>query len=371
MEARYPRIGDAVQMRIAMLAPPWIPVPAPAYGGIEEVVRLLCEGFVERGHEVTLFAPSGSRSAAEVQHVLEEPHPDQIERARWEADHVARVFAAVDERADGPAAFDVAHDHCGFTALAMADRLSTPLVHTLHGPLDDEMLSFYVTHGDKGTLVAISAAQVAAAPEPLRHAPVVHNPLDFSEWEFNAEPGEYVLWIGRMVPFKGPQRAIVAAREAGVPLVLAGPIQPGQEEFFAEEIEPHIDGDNVRYVGEVTSDDKASTYRSARALLMPIRWAEPFGMVMTEAMACGTPVIAFPEGSAPEVVEDGVNGFLVDDEHEMAAAIGRLGEIDRAGCRAYAERCFGVDLAVDGYLRIYEQAIRQAYSRSKTSVYLS
>ena len=343
-----------------MLAPPWIPVPAPAYGGIEEVIRLLSEGLIARGHEVTLFAPPGSRSPAEVHEVLDDPHPDEIERSRWEVDHVARAFGEIDAaRADG-AAYDVVHDHTGYAGLAMADRLATPVVHTLHGPFDEVTTDFYAAHGHKAaTIVAISRAQLEMAPPSIGNGEVVYNPLRFEEWQLRETPDDHVLFMGRMAPIKGPHRAIAAAREAGVPLHIAGPVQPGQEEFFASEVEPHFDDDGVRYVGEVGTDDKAEAYGRARALLMPIRWAEPFGMVMTEAMACGTPVIAFREGSVPELIEDGVNGFVVEDEHEMARAIGRLDEIDRARCREYARERFGVDAAVDGYERVYATSAAQ------------
>jgi glycosyltransferase involved in cell wall biosynthesis len=352
-------------MRIAMLAPPWIPVPAPAYGGIEEVVRLLCDGLVARGHEVTLFAPPDSSSPAVVRTLLEDPHPDEIERARWEVDHVARAFAAIDHEAEEGHGFDVVHDHCGYGALAMADRLGTPVVHTLHGPFEPEATAFYREHGGKATIVAISYAQLADAPPELHDAPVVHNPLNFDEWALSTTPGDNVLWIGRMAPVKGPHRAIRAAREADVPLVLAGPVQPGQEEYFAREVEPAIDGDRVRYIGELDGPGKQAAYGEALAVLMPIRWAEPFGLVMTEAMACGTPVIAFAEGSAPEVVTDGITGWIVEDEHHMAAMIGRVREVDRAGCREHAERAFGLDAALDGYERVYAQAARGGRRRSR------
>lgn len=351
-------------MRIAMLAPPWIPVPAPGYGGIEEVVRLLCEGLVERGHDVTLLAAPRSHSKAEVRALLDEPHPDEIERSLWEVDHVARAFAAVDAARSGRP-FDVLHDHCAYCALAMADRLATPLVHTVHCPFDEDTVRFYDAHGHKGTIVGISRAQLQDAPPALRDAAVVHNALHFAEWPLGTTPGEHVLWIGRMAAIKGPHRAIRAARAAGVPLVLAGPVQPGHERFFAEEVEPHVDGDAVRYIGEVGGDAKARAYGEARALLMPIRWAEPFGLVMTEAMACGTPVIAFREGAAPEVVEDGVSGFLVDDEAEMAAAIGRVDELDRAAVRACAEERFGLDRAVAGYEAVYARAARQRLAQRR------
>src|SRR5215207_4584659 len=236
------------RLKIAMLAPPWIPVPAPAYGGIEEVVRLLCSGLTERGHDVTLFAPPGSDSCADVVAVLEEPHPDDIQKAQFEADHVARAFAAIDAAAAGGAPFDVIHDHVGHTALAMADRIAVPLVHTLHGPFTEDATRFYARHGSKASIVAISQAQLDAAPPEMGGGSVVPNPIDCAEWPFREEKDDFLLWIGRMSPDKGPHRAIVAAREAGVPLVLAGPVQPGQEEFFAEEVEPALGDDGVEYI---------------------------------------------------------------------------------------------------------------------------
>jgi glycosyltransferase involved in cell wall biosynthesis len=340
-----------------MLSPPWIPVPAPAYGGIEEVVRLLCDGLTENGHDVTLFAPPGSDSRAEVFAVLEETHPDEIQKAQFEADHVARAYGEIDAAGERGEPYDVIHDHVGHTALAMADRVSVPLVHTLHGPFDEQACRFYAEHGPKACIVAISQAQLDAAPEAMGGGEVVHNPIDCAEWPFRAEKEDFLLWIGRMSPDKGPNRAITAAREAGAPLVLAGPVQPGQEAFFAEEVEPHLDRDGIEYIGEADGERKRELYLRARALLMPIRWAEPFGLVMVEALACGTPVIAFPEGSAPEVVQDGETGFVVDDEHAMAGAVERLGEIDPAACRDACERRFGVPAVVRRYEKVYRTAI--------------
>jgi glycosyltransferase involved in cell wall biosynthesis len=350
-------------LRVAMLAPPWIPVPAPAYGGIEEVVRLLCAGLTARGHDVTLFAPPGSDSSAHVVPVLEEPHPDEIERAQFEADHVARAFAAIDAAADAGEPFDVIHDHVGHTALAMADRVSAPLVHTLHGPFTEDARRFYAEHGAKACIVAISRAQLDAAPPEMGGGRVVHNPIDCQEWPFRPDKEELLLWIGRMSPDKGPHRAIAAAREAGLPLLLAGPVQPGQEEFFAREVEPQLGRDGIEYVGEADAERKRDLYQRARALLMPIRWPEPFGLVMVEALACGTPVIAFPEGSAPEVVQDGETGFIVDDEHAMARAVARVGELDPAACRRACHERFGVEAVVAGY----EEAYRAAAARARQS----
>jgi glycosyltransferase involved in cell wall biosynthesis len=350
-------MGDR-PLRIAMLAPPWIPVPAPAYGGIEEVVRLLGDGLEEHGHAVTLYAPPGSTARGDVVNLLEEAHPDDIQKAQFESDHVAGAFAAIEDAAAGGHPFDVVHDHTGHTALAMADRLATPVVHTLHGPFTEDAFRFYARHGRKACIVAISQAQLDAAPEEMGGGRVVHNPIEVSEWPFSAEKEDFLLWIGRMSPDKGPHRAIAAARSAGRPLLLAGPVQPGQEQFFAQEVEPAL-GDGIEYVGEADPEGKRDLYTRAAGLLMPIRWPEPFGLVMVEALACGTPVIAFPEGSVPEIVREAETGFVVDDEDAMAAAIARLGEIDPARCREDCEARFGVEAVVHGYEEVYRAAMKQ------------
>ncbi len=357
------RREDGGSLRVAMLAPPWISVPPAGYGGVEAVVSVLSEALVRRGNDVTLFCAPGSISTARVVTLLAEAHPDEIERSLFEVDHVARAFAAID-RARGPLRFDVVHDHCGFTALGMADRLDTPLVHTLHGQFTDATAAFYARHQSKATLVAISRAQRANAPQSMRGVAVIPNPIDVRGWPLQVHKEDYVLWIGRMTAEKGPHRAIAAARAAGVPLLLAGVIQPGQQSFFDREVAPHIDGDRVRFLGEVGGALKRSVFAGARALLMPITWEEPFGMVMVEALACGTPVIAYPAGAASELVLDGRTGFLVRDERAMAAAIGRLGSIRAGDCRAWvAEHC-----DIDVVAEAYESAYRAAPSRREQGI---
>lgn len=338
-----------------MLAPPWISVPPPGYGGVEAVVSVLSEALVRRGNDVTLFCAPGSISTARVVTLLEESHPDEIERSLYEVDHVARAFAAID-RARGTLRFDVVHDHCGFTALGMADRLDTPLVHTLHGQFTNATAAFYARHESKATPVAISRAQRAKAPRSMRGMAVIPNPIDVQGWPMQERKEDYVLWIGRMTAEKGPHRAIAAARAAGVPLVLAGVIQPGQQSFFDREVAPHIDGDRVKFLGEVAGALKRSVFAGARALLMPIRWEEPFGMVMVEALACGTPVIAFPAGAASELVVDGRTGFLVRDESAMAAAIGCLGRIAASDCRAWVSAHCDIDVVAEAYESAYRAA---------------
>jgi len=359
------RATTARLLRIAVLAPPWIPVPPNGYGGIEAVVELLCDALVARGHDVTLFAAPGSRSTARVQVLLEGPHPDRIGSALHESDHVACAWERIDLAAAEHDPFDVVHDHSGFTALAMADRVGVPVVHTIHGQFDRDTTRFYERHGHKATLVAISRSQAASAPTGVRISAVVPNPITVERWPLTSRKQDYVLWIGRMDPVKGAHCAIEAARLAGRPLVLAGPVQAGQEEYFRRQIEPHIDGRRVQYVGEVAWAEKQQLYANARALLMPVRWHEPFGMVMIEALACGTPVIAFPEGAAAEIVIDGENGMLVSDEQEMARAIdqvgamgarGAVGAIDPARCRASAAERYDLAVTASGYERVYRDA---------------
>jgi glycosyltransferase involved in cell wall biosynthesis len=354
--ARAPKrtIRWPASLRVAMLAPPWITVPPPGYGGVESVISVLTEALVRRGHDVTLFCAPGSESSATVSTLLDACHPDEIQRALYESDHVARAFAAI----DADAGFDVVHDHCGFTALAMADRLDTPVVHTLHGPFTDATRAFYAHHGEKASLVGISHAQLASAPAGCGPVGMIRNPIDLDAWPLQERKGDYLLWIGRITEEKGPHRAIAAATAAGVPLVLAGVIQPGQQAFFDEEIAPHLDGTNVHFIGEVSGAAKRSAFANARGLLMPIRWEEPFGMVMIEALACGTPVIAFNEGAAGELVSHGHTGFLVADEAEMASAVGRLAEIDPRNCRAWVAANCDADVVAEAYERSYLTAIR-------------
>jgi glycosyltransferase involved in cell wall biosynthesis len=353
--SRTPGARSGPALRIAMLAPPWISVPSPGYGGVESVVSALTEALVRRGHAVTLFCAPGSVSRAEVVTLLDASHPGEIERSLYEVDHVGRAFDQID-LASGVDRFDVVHDHCGFTGLAMANRLDTPLVHTLHGPFTSETAAFYGRHGHKGTLVGISRAQLASAPPQLGAIDSIPNPIDLRAWTLQERKGDYLLWVGRMTPEKGPHRAIAAALAVDVPLVLAGVIQPGQQAFFDREVAPRIDGSRVRFVGEIGGAAKRSLFARARGLLMPICWDEPFGMVMVEALACGTPVIAFPEGAASEVVTDGMTGFLVDDVRAMADAIGRLPRIDARACRSWVSRHCDVEVVCAAYERTYRSA---------------
>jgi glycosyltransferase involved in cell wall biosynthesis len=346
------------RLHIAVLAPPWIPIPPPGYGGIEFVVALLCNALVAHGHDVELFCAPGSSSRAKVHPLLDQPHPESIERALFEGDHDGRALRAIDAAGGGGQPFDVIHDNSGYVALAMADRVQTPMVHTVHGPFDHDTNPYYAVNGRNGAVVCISKAQARMAPDPDIVDAVVHNPIDVDNWPVGYEKQDYLLWLGRFAPEKGAHRAIRVAKAVGRPLVLAGPVQPGQERFFGGEVQPHIDGETIVYVGEVGGARKQRLFADAYAFLMPIRWPEPFGMVMVEAMAAGTPVLAFPEGAAPEIVEDGVSGFLVEDEDEMAAKVDDAGRLEPLQIRRSAER-FAPDRIAAGYEQAFRAALRQ------------
>jgi glycosyltransferase involved in cell wall biosynthesis len=351
--------SDDARMRIAMLAPPWIPVPPPGYGGIEFVVALLCDALVEHGQDVELFCAPGSRSKARVRPLLQAAHPEEIQRALIEADHVARAFEAIDAAAEARRPFDVVHDHCGYTPLAMANRLATPLVHTVHGPFDHDTSPYYAHHGRKGRIVCISRSQAGMAPPDTGVDDVVYNPIDVDSWPVGYHKEDYLLWVARMVAEKGPHRAIKVAKAVNRPLILAGPVQPGHERFFATEVQPHIDGRVIRYVGEVGGARKQRLFADAFAFLMPITWPEPFGLVMVEALAAGTPVLAFANGAAPEIIQHGVNGFLVHDEDEMAAVVEQAAEISPEECRRTAAERFAPDQVASAYERVYRRAARR------------
>jgi glycosyltransferase involved in cell wall biosynthesis len=350
---------------VAMIAPPWIPVPPAGYGGIEAVVSLLSDELVARGHEVTLFAAPGSRSAARVCSPLESTHADRIGSSLYEADHVGSAYDVVARAAAEGRPFDVVHDHSGFTGVAMAPRSASPVVHTLHEPFDNETRPFYMRHGRKVRLVAISRFQLEHAPPGVRVTEIVPNPIRVEDWPFCEGKDDYVLWVGRFDPVKGAHHAIAVACGADTRLVLAGVVQPGQERYFHREIEPHVDGEQILFLGEVGGPRRKDLFARAKALLMPISWAEPFGMVMIEALVCGTPVLAFPEGDASEIVIHGENGFIVADEQRMVQAIDRLEEIDPLRCRESVASRYDAAIIAERYEAVYERAIRTAAGRPR------
>lgn len=341
-------------MRIAQVAPPWLAVPPKGYGGIELVVSLLADGLVERGHDVTLFATGDSSTLARLEYVsAEAPGPGSINDPWFDTAHTARAFR-------DPDAFDLFHVHSPFSALAVGASIGRPVLHTVHNAFVPELRRVYSELADRVWFVAISESQRRQMPE-LRYAGVVYNGIDVAACPYRSEKEDFVLFLGRAAPEKGALRAVRAARLAGVRLILAVKVAHASEErYWEEEVVPELPSD-ATVLSEVTGQEKCDLLAKARAVLFPIDWDEPFGLVMTEAMAAGTPVIATPRGSVPEIVEDGLTGFVVPVEsyaEEAAAALRRLGDIDPAACRRHVEERFSKEAMVSGYERAYRTALQ-------------
>ena len=336
-------------MKVAILAPPWFAVPPSGYGGIEWIVWLLADGLTGNGHDVTLFATGDSRTKAKLDYVYEHGPSEQIGRSLPELRHVFACYARADD-------FDVINDHTGPLGAALGGLLQTPVVHTVHGPLNGEPGEVYEGLGAVAPgvgLISISMNQRRPQPD-LNWVANIPNALDLEHYPCKPHRGEYLLFLGRMNHEKGAHRAIAVAMELGLPLKLAGKVrEPKEKEYFTEFVEPHL-GDQIEYLGEVNHGTKVELLQNARATLFPIEWEEPFGLVMIESMACGTPVIATRHGAVPEVIEDARSGVIVDHFREIPAALERADEIEPLECRRYVEECFAPERMVADYERAFE-----------------
>jgi glycosyltransferase involved in cell wall biosynthesis len=338
-------------MRIGLIAPPWYAVPPSGYGGIEWVVALLADGLTDRGHDVTLFAPPGSRTKARLVSPLgERLPPDSIGNPWYEASHAMSAY-------EGSERFDILHDHTGPVGVSIGALIESPIVHTLHGPFTPQALMLYSRIARHLWFVAISESQRSMGPSDLRWAGVVYNGIPIDNYSFREDKKDFLLFLGRADEEKAPHLAIEAARRAGRQLVMCVTTKNEREQrYWAEQVEPLL-GDDVEVHGECDQEQKADLLGRAAALLFPIQWAEPFGLVMIEAMACGTPVVAWRNGSVPEVIDDGVTGFVVDSMDGMVQAIGRVGELDPRAARAHVEERFSAAAMVTGYERAYERIL--------------
>jgi glycosyltransferase involved in cell wall biosynthesis len=336
-------------MRVAVLAPVWFPVPPTGYGGIEWVVWLLADGLAEAGHDVTLFAAGQSRTRARLEYVYEEAPSDEIGQSLPEIRHILHCYARQDE-------FDLINDHTGIVGAAVGGALRTPLVHTVHGPLDGLPGVIYeqlAVVAPKVGLISISMNQRRPKPD-LNWIANCPNSLDFELYPFAPHRGEYLFFLGRMSPDKGAHRAVLTAMETGLPLKMAGKMrEPLERQYFDEFVRPHLSSE-IEYVGEVSHGEKVELLQHARATLFPIEWEEPFGLVMIESMACGTPVVATRSGAVPEVIEHGRSGVIVDDWSQAGGALEAADAISPESCRAYAEELFAPGRMVRDYLAAYE-----------------
>ena len=338
-------------MRIAQIAPLNESVPPRLYGGTERVVAYLTDELVEQGHDVTLFASGDSRTRARL--VPSWPEALRLGGCR---DAIAPHLLEVEMVARRAHEFDVLHFHIGQLHFSTFRRLGVPHVTTLHGRLDLPELGPLYTAFKDIPVVSISDAQ----REPLRQAgwaATVYHGLPPALLQFQPRPGGYLAFLGRISPEKRVDRAIAIAKACGWPLRIAAKVDPADREYFEREIRPLLDDPLVTVVGEIGESEKSAFLGGAKALLFPIDWPEPFGLVLIEALACGTPVVAFRGGSVPEILEDGITGFVVDDLEQAIEATRRVPELDRAACRAAFDSRFTVARMAADYVRVYERAI--------------
>ncbi len=337
-------------MKVALVSTPFLAVPPKKYGGTELFLHALCEGLVEKEIDVTLFATGDSRACARLRYYHKEgfwpPEPHmEMQHLGWALYQIAQQD------------FDVVHVNSP-AALSYQNFLGdTPLVYTLHHTRDEELARYYHFYPEV-QFTCISHRQKALQFGDSNH-PVVHHGLVLSDYKPSFKPGEYLLALGRIAREKGTHLAIDAARMAGMPIRVAGSAHPDEQHYFNHEIKPRLELPGVEYVGEVGGDEKVALLRNAFALLFPIDWEEPFGLVTIEAMLSGTPVIGFKKGSVLEIVDEGVTGHLVStgDVHALCAAIKKARHIDRRGCRERAEMRFSHRRMADEYLDLYQRAI--------------
>jgi len=339
-------------MRIGMIAPPWLPVPPPAYGGTEAVLDGLVRGLIQAGHDVVLAAHPDSQTPAEIRSVLPRGTTDAIGQGATELAHVVAAYEQLDD-------VDVIHDHTLSGPLLGPARTDVPVVATHHGVFDDPTIRIFRAVARSAKVIAISQCQAASADD-IPIAAVVHHGIDVADLRLGEGDGGYLAFLGRMVPEKGPHRAIQIARQLGMPLLLAAKMREAPEMAFFEAEVRHLLGGDIEYIGEVGHRDKVDLLCGARALLNPIAWREPFGMVMLEALACGTPVVARAEGAAPEIVGHGTVGFLGQTDAELAVALRDLDRIDRLTCRTWAAQRFSLELMAKRYEEQYLLAVEQA-----------
>lgn len=352
------------KLRIAQIGTIWETTPPPLYGGTERVVYCLTEELVRRGHDVTLFATGDSKTSGK----LESIYPRALYRDGIPWTNPLYPLLHITNAFDRASQFDVIHMHLNtrqdYVSLAFANWVKTPVVITMHfvmpgenDPAKQDRLLLLKKYKNNN-FTTISNAQRTL--DFLNYVGTVYNGLDFSEFKFNPKPENYLAWVGGIRYDKGTYEAIQVAKKTGMKLIMGGKIDWANEEYkkyYEEKIKSEIDGKQIIYLGEVNDKEKIEIYRNAAAFLDPLNWNEPFGLVAIEAMACGTPVIAFDNGPVREQIIDGKTGFIVKNVDEMAEAVGKIGSIDRAFCKKHAIEKFSAKAMTEGYEAVYEKVI--------------
>ena len=339
-------------MRIAQVNPLWYEVPPFAYGGTEFVISLLTEELVKRGHEVTLFSTADSRTKAKLISIW----PKGLVEANLAAPFapLALLYKEVLERQDE---FDIIHDHGEQYGVPFSKFLKPPVVSTLHNPITEEKNILFKKYSNVN-YVAISKSQKKFGPG-INIVRTIYHGIPVENYEFNSKPENYLFWLSSIQPDKGTAAAIEIAKMAGEKLIISGPIHPQNADYFEYRIKPLIDGNQIQFVGESDFKKKIELFKNAKAFLFPIRRQEPFGLVVIESMACGTPVIAFNEGSMPELIEQGKTGFVVSDKTGALRALKRIKTISREHCREYVKKNFPLKRMVDHYERLYKNLTKE------------
>jgi glycosyltransferase involved in cell wall biosynthesis len=338
-------------MRIGLIAPPWLPVPPNGYGGIEAVVNDLAVALTAAGQEVVLAATGDCETPVQRVVTFERARTDATGRRSVEVAHVLEAYAGL-----GSAGVDLVHDHTVVGPAIAAERPGMPVVTTAHWSLDGDVGRMYRLLGRRVPLIAVSEAQRRLAPH-VQVARVIHHGLDVAAVPVGAGDSGRLLVLARMSPDKGVDIAIEVARAAGMPIVVAGPARSTAEQSYFEQCIRPLLGGSVEYVGEVGGRCKQELVGSAVAVLMPACWDEPFGLVAIEALAAGTPVLAFPRGALPEIITDGTTGFLCTDADAMACAVGRVGDLDRTDCRKSVQERFSAVRMAQDHAAFYAQVL--------------
>jgi glycosyltransferase involved in cell wall biosynthesis len=334
-------------MKILQIAPLWERVPPPAYGGTEAVVSVLTDELVRAGHEVTLCASGDSLTLAALRSV----YPHSLRTAKEVKDGTPYDWVHATQAITDVKGFDIVHNQAGEPVMALAGLVDAPMLTTMHCLITPDTQIVWEYYG--GFYNTVSRAQLKTVPplERPRYAGAVYNAIDVASFPFSDMKDDYLLCLNRVAPEKGTHLAIEAARRVGRKLIIAGKVDRVDREYYEAMVEPLVDGRDVVFVGEADHRAKRELYAKAACALMPICWEEPFGLVMVEAMACGTPVIAFARGAAPELIVDGKTGFVVED------ALGKIDTISPIRCRHHIETNFDVPVMVEGYLRLYREIV--------------
>jgi glycosyltransferase involved in cell wall biosynthesis len=334
-------------MKIAMLSPIAWRTPPRQYGAWETVVSTLTEELVKQGADITLFATADSLTAAKLEAVCPRPYAEDptIDAKVWECLHISHLFDQADR-------FDIIHNHFDFLPLTYSGLVSTPVITTIHGFSSEKIVPVYKKYNQLGHYVAISNADRHAE---LTYLDTIYHGIDIERFSFTAQPGEYLAFMGRVHPDKGAADAIKIAKLANRQLIMAGIVQ--DEEYFEQQVKPHIDGEQIQFIGSIGPDARDKLLAEAMAFLHPIEFAEPFGLSVVESQACGTPVIAFNKGSMPEVIDDGQTGYLVNGVEEAVDCLKDIPHLSRQQCRRWVEHKFSKQQMAENYLGAYKQVL--------------